>query len=440
MQTQNERLSLINGRIHTLSSIASSITFEHGRIVSIDDDTTGTIGHVIDLHGRTVLPAFCDTGLDFLAWAENQERLSLSGVNSEKAFVGALKAYVQANTKPLRGWYIAQGLSGNVHITRDDIDSVVQSMPCAVIDADSSHVVLNTPAMSAFNMPQDSTEFEGFIEHLPPLSKDDILYLVRVYSAKLNALGLSEVWTNFHADNVRMWGIFAGEAYDLLSFRVRANFGFDDVVSMNEFLASGLRTGDGMPMCKVGGLIVNESLDQQEQKHIITSAHLSGYQLITGHDLYAVGILEQVSRKFRKYPRHLISSTSFTSKLIDRMRRLGLGGISLPGGEDNDLHCAFQNGIVISAGSGQVMTSPLKGIARLVGEGLSVAEALSVYTWSAAWNGGSDLRRGELALGNDADVVVLEQDPYLVKPAEIEGIDVTMTFCAGNMVYDSGTI
>ena len=440
MQTQNEKLSLINGRIHTLSSIASSITFEHGRIVSINDEAAGINSKVIDLHGRTVLPAFCDTGLDFLAWAENQERLSLAGVTSEKAFSGALKAYTQANTKPLRGWYIAHGLSGNVHITRDDIDAVIPSTPCAVIDADNTHAILNTPAMSAFNMPQDSTEFEGFIEHLPPLSKDDVMYLVRVYSAKINALGLSEVWTNFYADNARMWDIFAGEAYDSLSFRVRANFGFDNLISMKEFLASGLRTGDGLPMCKMGGLIVNEALDQQEQKNIITSAHISGCQVITGNDLYTVGILEQVLRNFRKYPRHLISSTSFTSKLIDRMRRLGLGGISLPGGEDNELHRAFQNGIVLSAGSGQAMISPLKGIARLMEQGLSVAEALTVYTWSAAWNGGNDMRRGELAPGNDADIVVLEQDPYLVKPAEIEGIDVTMTFCAGCMVYDSGTI
>ena len=50
------------------------------------------------------------------------------------------------------------------------------------------------------------------------------------------------------------------------------------------------------------------------------------------------------------------------------------------------------------------------------------------------------MRRGELALGNDADIVVLEKDPYLVKPEEIAGIDVTMTICAGKIVYDSGTL
>ena len=122
MQTQTEKLSLINGRIHTPSALASNITIEHGRIVSIDDDSADATssGKVIDLHGRTVLPAFCDTGLDFLGWAENQERLSLTSITSAKAFTSALSAYVQANPKPLRGWYIAQGLSGNIHITRDD--------------------------------------------------------------------------------------------------------------------------------------------------------------------------------------------------------------------------------------------------------------------------------------------------------------------------------
>ena len=76
----------------------------------------------------------------------------------------------------------------------------------------------------------------------------------------------------------------------------------------------------------------------------------------------------------------------------------------------------------------------------MVSNGLSVAEALSVYTWAASWNGGTEHRRGDIALGNDADVVVLEQDPFLVKPEEIAGIDVTMTFSAGCRVYDSGTI
>ena len=108
--------------------------------------------------------------------------------------------------------------------------------------------------------------------------------------------------------------------------------------------------------------------------------------------------------------------------------------------ENDFIHEAFQNGLVVSAGSGENLTSPLKTISGFVSQGLSVAEALSVYTWSASWNGGAESRRGELAVGNDADIVVLEQDPFLVRPEEIAGIDAAMTFCAGCAVYDSGAI
>ena len=55
-QTQNEKLSLINGRIHTASGISSNITFEYGRIASIGDAAGNLDGKILDLRGRTVLP------------------------------------------------------------------------------------------------------------------------------------------------------------------------------------------------------------------------------------------------------------------------------------------------------------------------------------------------------------------------------------------------
>ncbi len=122
------------------------------------------------------------------------------------------------------------------------------------------------------------------------------------------------------------------------------------------------------------------------------------------------------------------------------MKLLNLGGLAFSDMESSFIHEAFQNGLVISMSSGENLTSPLKNIGNLVSNGLSVAEALSLYTWGAAWNGGNDLRRGELAVGNDADIVILEQDPYLVKPEEIALIDVTSTYSAGCAVYESGTI
>ena len=395
---------------------------------------------MIDLHGRTVLPGFCDTGFDFLGWAENQERLNLSSLPSPKNLAAALASYSRANTEPLRGWYIAHGLPASYIITHEDIDAVIPSRPCATIDAGFTHAVLNTPAMTEFNMPQDNVELDEFTKHLPALTNDEVLYLVKTYAPKINVLGITEVWSDFYGQPGELWDIFASDAYDLLSFRLRCNFGFDDVISMNEFLASGLRTGDGLPFCRVGGVLVDEYLPQEEQKNMIMSAHLSGCQVIGNSTQYCLNALERVIKKFRKFHRHLIRSAEFSSKLIDRMKLLGLGGISSEQDEASSIHETFINGLVVSACSGYDPVPPMKNICSMVSRGLSVAEALSVYTWSASWNGGTDQRRGELSLGNDADIVVLEQDPYLVKPEETAGIDVTMTLCAGKIVYDSGTL
>ena len=437
-QTQDEKLSLINGRIHTQSGTSSNITFEHGRIVSFDDDTASLDGKIIDLHGRTALPGFCDTGIDFLAWAESQERLNLANAHSAREMSEALHAYSHANPKPLRGWYIAVNLPEEIIISRDELDTAIPATPCAVIDAKNTHAVLNTPAMNEFNMPQDNVELDEFTQHLPPLSEEDILTLVKTYAPRANASGITELWSDFHGDASRLWDIFFNEAYNMLTLRVRCNFGFDDVGSLNEFLSAGLRTGDGLPFCKLGGVIVKGNLDQQEQKNMIYSAHLSGCQVISDSGKSCLNALERVIKRSRKNSRHVIRG--ITGSLIDRMRILGLGGIALAGGENDFIHEAFQNGLVISAGSGDNLMSPVKAISYLVSEGLSVAEALSIYTWSASWNAGNESRRGELVTGNDADIVVLEQDPFLVRPEEIAEIDVAMTFCAGCTVYDSGAI
>ncbi len=437
-QTQDEKISLINGRIHTQSGTASNITFEHGRIVSVDDENLGLDGRIIDLHGRTAVPGFCDTSLDFLSWAESQERLSLAGVHSVREMSELLTAYSHANPKPMREWYIAVNLPDEIVISRDDLDSVISALPCAVIDAKRSHAVLNTPAMNEFNMPQDNVELDEFTQHLPPLSEEDIIHLVKTYAPKANALGVTEIWSEFRGDAKRLWDIFFSDAYDLLTFRMRCNFGFDNVSSLNEFLSEGLRTGDGLPFCKLGGIIVDGNLDQQEQKNMIYSAHLSGCQVISDNNKSCLNALEKVIKRSRKNSRHIIRNMA--GNLIDRMRILGLGGIALSGNDNDFVHEAFQNGLVISAGSGSDLVSPARIISSFVSQGLSVAEALSVYTWSASWNGGLESRRGELAVGNDADIVILEQDPFLVRPEEIAGIDTAMTFCAGCAVYDSGAI
>ena len=435
-QTQTDKLSLINGRIHTQSGIASNITFEHGRIASIDDEISSLNGKILDLHGRTVLPGFCNAGFDLFSWAENQERLNLVNVHNNKEFIDSLDAYVRANSSPLRGWYVAYNLSDDVIISHEDLDNVVPSKPCAIIDSRKTHAALNTPAMNALNMPQDSVEPDELNQHLPVLSEENIIYLIKNYAPKFNALGITEIWADFwEFESAKdLWDILVNDAYDSLSLRLRCNFGFNDVNSLNEFLSSGLRTGDGLPLCKFGGILVTGELEQQEQKAMIYSAHLSGCQIISDNNKSCLNALERVIKKVRKPSRHLVRN--FSANLIERMKLLNLGGVIEQEQENEFLHEAFKNGIVTSGNGDNILST----ISDFVLNGLSVAEALNIFTWGAAWNGSYEARRGELAVGNDADIVVLEQDPFSVSPDEISKIDITMTFSAGSVVYDSGEI
>ena len=187
--------------------------------------------------------------------------------------------------------------------------------------------------------------------------------------------------------------------------------------------------------------MIRDALEQQDQKNMIYSAHLSGCQIISDNSKPCINALERVIKKSRKNSRHLIKN--FNAGSLERMNSLGLGGIISNGNSEyNFLHETFQNGLVISTASGDTLTSPVKNISAFMSlnERLSAAEALNFYTWASAWNGYNENRRGEISLGSDADLVVLEQDPFLLRPDEIAAIDTALTFCAGCAVYESGAI
>ena len=117
----------------------------------------------------------------------------------------------------------------------------------------------------------------------------------------------------------------------------------------------------------------------------------------------------------------------------------------------------LRKGITLSAGSDAPIEDlrPLYGIHAAVtrqdqadepqggwvpGEKLSVAEALSLYTWGNVWHGSNEKRRGEIVPGRDADLVVLDQDPFLIPASDIWKIGVAMTICGGRLTYRSDEI
>ena len=145
---QTEKIILTNGRIYSSDGLADNLIIENGRIKAVSSDEISG-GKIVDLHGRTVLPGFCDCNVDFVNWAAKQEVLNLSSCQTLSDIISALASYSRINPKPLRNWYIAKNLPDGIEINHDDIDNVVSEIPCLIFG--NGFAILNTQAMILLN-------------------------------------------------------------------------------------------------------------------------------------------------------------------------------------------------------------------------------------------------------------------------------------------------
>jgi predicted amidohydrolase YtcJ len=73
-------------------------------------------------------------------------------------------------------------------------------------------------------------------------------------------------------------------------------------------------------------------------------------------------------------------------------------------------------------------------------EAITAADALRAYTSGSAYASHAEQRKGTLAPGMLADLVVLSEDPTAVSPQRIAGIEVLATFVDGQCRYDGGAV
>ncbi|MGB3485577.1 MAG: amidohydrolase [Mycobacterium sp.] len=68
-------------------------------------------------------------------------------------------------------------------------------------------------------------------------------------------------------------------------------------------------------------------------------------------------------------------------------------------------------------------------------QGLDLSTCLSGFTREAAYAAGIDHHTGMLRVGRDADVVLLDTDPFAVDPAELGAVRVVATYVRGELMY-----
>lgn len=84
----------------------------------------------------------------------------------------------------------------------------------------------------------------------------------------------------------------------------------------------------------------------------------------------------------------------------------------------------------------QAAGSPDYPVQALISERLSVDQAIRAHTVDAAWQLGLEDQIGTLEVGKQADIVILDADPYYAAAHEIHRIRVDTTFSAGRQVFE----
>jgi len=261
---------------------------------------------------------------------------------------------------------------------------------------------------------------------------------------------------------------------------------------LNHLTDLGLRTGFGDDMVKIGGVKIladgslgartaalaepydddpstkGMSLYSQEQLDaLVAKAHKAGLQLA----IHAIGdqavdmVLTALEKALKKEPkrryRHRVEHASvLNERLIQRMKKLGVMATVQPHFVISDFWVVDRVGLkrarwvypfktliqksVLIAGSSDCPVepiSPLLGIYAAVArkafadEGISVDEALCLYTVNAAYASFEENIKGSIEVGKLADFVVLSHDPCKVLPDKIRDIEVEMTIVGGKMMY-----
>ena len=104
----------------------------------------------------------------------------------------------------------------------------------------------------------------------------------------------------------------------------------------------------------------------------------------------------------------------------------------------------YHHGVPIAGGSDSTVTEmkPLLGIHAVVNhsrqeERLSLEQAIDIFTQNIAYSTHHEKQRGRLEPGLDADVTLLQSNPFETDPKDIKDIEVAMTLCRGQIVFEA---
>ena len=245
---------------------------------------------VVPLEGRFVCPGFNDSHMHVVGYGSTMEQCDLSGpaTASLEALQAALRDFARQRQPGPEDWLLGRGWNQDYFTpatgipTRHDLDAVSTGYPVCITRCCGHCLVVNTRALTLLGIDGSTPSPEGgeivrdaqgqptgvFLDsamtlvyaRLPRPTRDDIKRMIRNASAALNRYGVTSVQTDdFCAfDNVTWQEVLGAyreaEADGSLTVRVYEQSQFTDADRLRAFLDSGLTTGSGSEMFRIGPL------------------------------------------------------------------------------------------------------------------------------------------------------------------------------------------
>ena len=492
-------LVFCNARVITYeanSSLAEAVAVRAGRISAVGTNSetmrqAGPDTRIIDCQGLTMVPGFNDAHCHpiYLAMALLQIDCSARSVKD----IAGIQALVreQAQVTPAGKWlraaqYNECDLAEKRHPTRWELDVAAPGHPVILTHYTAGLCVLNTLALKLAGIAPDTTNGiifgrnEKVQQGVPPISSEELVKGIVLASQQYLACGITSLQDTSWNNELAHWQTYLKikSQEGLLPCRVSMLIGID---SLPGFISSGLYMGSGDSQLRIGGVKLaldektgNPHPPQADLDNAALLAHLAGFQIAFHvHDQQGLrsslkSIEFALSQTAKPLQRHRLEHCVVCSPSeISLMQKNRPVVVTQPAflyynGDDfmetvppDQLNCLFplnsmkRSGLQLafSSDSPMIPSNPMLGIYAAVvrktmfgqdfapEEGISVTDALQMYTFGGAYASGEENSKGSLTCGKFADLVLLDLDPNLAERDTLRDIKVMMTVIDGKIVW-----
>lgn len=479
---------------------ASALIVRGGRILKVGDyeEVSPMIDSKmerVDLEGKTVVPGFIDSHIHLISLGLDMQVIDLKGVSSKTVLMDELRRSTDGT--PRMNWIKGYGFDEkklDVLPSRRELDALFPGNPVYLEEKDSKMCLVNSLAHESADetgVIRVETEEQLFkkvsIPTLDPvdnsLGEEELELAIEIASQRVVEEGITSIHDPQLPPNaLRAFknAVRSGRT----PLRVYLGCDRNKDIELEEYLREGLGTEPVSTRLKMGmvKLFADSRMSSDVFRKRVMEAHEESLQLsihATNLDEMenALSALEEaVKASPRDNHRHRIEHADMiTAQMLVRAKRLGVVVAAQPEivyklepeYEGDGMRVAYGSmlkaGVNLSGGSDSptvpikrrarrplAYPTPLRGMdflvsrktknGRVIGEnkGVSVLEALKVYTKNGAYTSFEENLKGTLEEGKLADMVVLSGNPLEVAPDSIGDITVEMTIIGGEIVYQKG--